>query len=76
MNPLEMYDTLLSTKVDLYQIGLPDPFGANSLIWYDGSKTDYTGELSVLNGNPMWMTINIKRLVPMSHAPTLLAVAK
>lgn len=64
MNPITMYDTLLSTDVTLYQIGLPDPFGANALIYYDGSKSDYTGQLSVLNNKPMWMTINIKRLQP------------
>ena len=65
-NPIKMHDTVLSTNVDLYQIGLPDPFGANALIYYDGSKNDYTGEMSVLNGNPMWMTVNIKRLEPIS----------
>ena len=62
MNPIKMYDTVLSTNVKLYQLGLPDPFGANALIYYDGSKTDYTGQMSVLNGNPMWMTVNVKRL--------------
>ena len=65
MNPIPMYDTLLSTNVDLYQIGLPDPFGANDLIYYKGDKTYPTSsEMSVLNNNPMWMTINIKRLKP------------
>ena len=65
MNPIPMYDTLLSTNVDLYQIGLPDPFGANALIYYKGDKTYPTSsEMSVLNNNPMWMTINIKRLKP------------
>jgi hypothetical protein len=40
MTPIKMKDTLLSTEVELYQLGLPDPFGANALIWFDGKKMD------------------------------------
>lgn len=64
MNPITMYDTVLSANVDLYQIGLPDPFGANALIYFkQGTKTYPTSsEMSVLNDQSMWMTVNIKRL--------------
>jgi hypothetical protein len=41
MQVIKMYDTVLSGDVDLYQIGLPDPFGANALIYVDGSKYKY-----------------------------------
>jgi hypothetical protein len=70
MEPKTIYDTYLSTNVDLYQIGLPDPFGANALIWFDNSTSSITypdnSPLSALNGKKMWMTINITRLDP-SH---------
>ena len=66
MEPIEMHDTVLSTNVKVYAIGLPDPWGANCLIWYDGSsKNDLTGDLSVYNGKKMWLTTNMTRLEPL-----------
>ena len=68
MTPITMYDTVLSANVDLYQIGLPDAFGANALVYFKkGTKTyPETSEMSVLNDQSMWMTVNIKRLEPIA----------
>jgi hypothetical protein len=46
MQVITMYDTVLSGNVDLYQIGLPDPFGANALIYVDGTQPDLSATLS------------------------------
>ena len=40
--PITMYDKLLSTDVQVYKIGNPDCFGAQAVLWYDGSQ-DYSG---------------------------------
>ena len=72
MQPLKMYDTALSVDVDLYQLGLPDPFGANALICVNGkdpsikSKLSSNSDLSALCDKFTWMTININRLEPKS----------
>ena len=69
MEPKTIWSNYLSSNVDLYQIGLPDPFGANALIWFDNSDNhiDYSGTaLSALNGKKMWMTTNVNKLDP-SH---------
>lgn len=69
MNKIEMYDTMLGISVDLYQLGLPDPFGANALIWVDGikyeSKLSANPDLSVYAGKQLWMTTNVTRLKPL-----------
>ena len=66
MQKITMYDTFLSADVDLYQIGLPDPFGANALVWWNGEKNGShlasNPDLSTYNGKNGWMTININRL--------------
>lgn len=67
MTPITMYDTLLSSDVMLYQIGLPDPFGANVLTFFDGTNANHLSShpnLSSLYGKKAWMTININRLLP------------
>lgn len=62
MQVIKMYDTVLRGFVDLYQIGLPDPFGANALIYVDGNK--YTYKNPDVGQQRYWSTINITRLDP------------
>ena len=64
--PIKMYDNRLSANVDLYQIGLPDPFGANALIFFDGtilSNKTYRGinfPISIANSSlPSIKELNI-----------------
>lgn len=64
MQVIKMYDTVLKGEVDLYQIGLPDPFGANALIYVDGTQPDLSATLS---GQCYWSTINITRLKPLKN---------
>lgn len=68
MTPIKMKDTLLSTEVELYQLGLPDPFGANALIWFNGKtngrELSSHPDLSVYFDKQCWMTINVTRLKP------------
>lgn len=69
MTPIIMRDTLLNTDVTVYQIGLPDPFGANVLTFFDGTNANHLlshPDLSSLYGKKAWMTININRLEPKS----------
>lgn len=63
--PFKMYDTLLSSAVDVYKIGQPDRYGAHALIYYsgDGKAFKDVPELSSITG-PAWLTTNITRLVP------------
>ena len=68
MNKITMHDTLLSIDVDLYQLGLPDPYGANALIFIDGVKNasalSANPQLSCYANKQLWHTININRLLP------------
>ena len=68
MQPIKMHDTILNADVDLYNISLPDPFGANALVWWDGPKNGShlasNPELSVYADKKAWLTVNIRRLEP------------
>ena len=70
--PITMYDTYLSTDVDVYQFGIPDTFGCNTLIYYKGDSPLFdkykddpklSAEYCSLS-NCMWMTVNARRLDP------------
>lgn len=72
--PIPMFDTLLSTDVDVYQFGLPDCFGCNTLIYYKGDSPLYnkykddpklSAQYAELSSS-MWLTVNAKRLRPKS----------
>ena len=59
-----MYDKLLSTDVQVYKIGNPDCFGAQAVLWYDGSQ-DYSGNPQLSNiTSAQWMVCGISRLEP------------
>lgn len=67
-----MYDSRLSTEVDVYKIGNPDMYGATALAWYDASKFSslsaaYKADAALsshLNelAKPNWYTTNVRHL--------------
>ena len=36
--PIPMFDNELSVNVDVYQFGIPDCFGCNTLVYYKGDS--------------------------------------